>query len=381
MKQNVVSILLNTCRNDSRVLKEAASLASAGYRVTVAAIWEAGLQEVELLSDSVAIHRFKLATKELGKNFLIQILKYVEYLIRFVRRFAAADILHCNDLAALPAGVMVKLLLKRDVRIVYDCHELETETKTYQGLQKFLVKIVERALIRYADTVITVNDSIAQVYASTYSISIPAVVMNCPSYRRVDPAEGSLRRQLGIPTTSKLFLYLGGLSEGRGIHIILEAFKNLDATKYAVVFVGSGIYEEKILEYAAGCANIFLCEAVPAEQVVQYASSADFGLSIIENICLSYYYSTPSKVFECIMALLPLIVSNVYEQRRLVLEHQIGLVLEENTVEELRRAVLACGQLDIEGIRRREQKLAKRYCWEEQEKVLLGVYAELNGQS
>lgn len=378
MRPQIVSVLLNTCRNDSRVLKVALSLAGNAYSVIIAGIWEAGLAERELLSDSAAVHRFKLATMDLGKNFLIQLIKYLEFLLRFLRLYGRASFLHCNDLAALPIGVAVKLFTNRSVKIIYDCHELETETKTYSGWQKFLVKIAEKILIRYADAVITVNDSIAHLYSSRYSIPLPAVVMNCPSYRRVDPAEDSLRRQLGIPPAVKLFLYLGGLSAGRGIRIILEAFKNLDATKYAVVFVGSGIYKEKILEYAAACTNIFLCEAVPADHVVQYASSADFGLSIIENICLSYYYSTPSKLFEYIMALLPVVVSDVYEQRRIVSANQIGLVLEEESVEELCRAVVETEKLAIHSIQATEQRLARHYCWEAQEEVLLRLYAKLS---
>ena len=37
---------------------------------------------------------------------------------------------------------------------------------------------------------------------------------------------------------------------------------------------------------------------------------ADLGLILIKNTCLSYYFSTPTKLFDCIAAGLPVLTSN-----------------------------------------------------------------------
>jgi hypothetical protein len=66
-------------------------------------------------------------------------------------------------------------------------------------------------------------------------------------------------------------------------------------------------------------------------------SSADYGLNITENTCLSRYYALPNKIFEYVMARIPIIVSNDYERGRFVKENQIGFVVENTEINSIKK--------------------------------------------
>ncbi|MBE0472500.1 MAG: glycosyltransferase, partial [Methyloprofundus sp.] len=162
-KLKIANIVLNDFTNDSRVLKTSRTLSDLGYSVTVVAMHKTGLLDQEVIGD-IALDRIKLISRPWPKLKPIQFLKYLEYVVRAVWRYRKTDICHCNDLNSLPIGLLIKFLGK-NVKVVYDCHEYETEINGLKGIQKALKKLLERFLIRFADEVITVSDSIANEYS------------------------------------------------------------------------------------------------------------------------------------------------------------------------------------------------------------------------
>jgi glycosyltransferase involved in cell wall biosynthesis len=143
------------------------------------------------------------------------------------------------------------------------------------------------------------------------------------------------------------------------------------------VFMGYGELEELIKEYSKKYNNIYFHSAVSPDILLDYTSSADFGISMIEDTCLSYRYCLPNKLFEYIMAEIPVIVSNLYEMNRLVEKYNIGVVAKENNVDGLKRAIERALKLDKEVLKENIKKVKKIFNWENQEKVLLNVYKEL----
>ena len=85
--------------------------------------------------------------------------------------------------------------------------------------------------------------------------------------------------------------------------------------------------------------NIYFHKAVSPDVLLDYTSSADFGISTIEDSCLSYRYCLPNKMFEYLMAGIPVIVSNLYEMKRLVESNMVGTVAKENTSDVLKEAI------------------------------------------
>lgn len=375
--KTVANIVLNAFTNDSRVLKEAVSLHKNGYGVTVVALHENGLEEKEEIQ-GIPVHRVWLRSRDWPKNRPVQLLKYFEFIYKVVKAYKSYDILHCNDLNTLPVGVLVKKFLNKRVKVVYDAHEYEINDKPGQSrLSIKLHYLLEKSFIGYADKVITVSNGIAEAYARQYGIEKPALVLNTPYLQKKVERKDLFRKRFGITHDKVICLYQGGLSRGRGIEVLLEAFKAVDK-RFVIVFMGYGPLEGLIREEAARHDNIFFHEAVRPDILLDYTGSADFGISTIENSCLSYYYCLPNKMFEYLMAEIPVIVSSLYEMKRIVEQENIGVVASENTPEALRRAIEKIVTLDRRLLLDNIIKLKTYYCWEEQEKTLLQTYKEIS---
>lgn len=372
--KNIVNIVLNDFVNDSRVLKVSTTLVDMSYAVTVVAMHNEGLQERESFN-SVKVDRIKLTTRPWPRSKAIQLFKYLEFLIRAVWRYHRADVVHCNDLSALPIGVIIKILGK-NVKVVYDCHEYETELDSLKGIEKKAKKVLERCLIPFADQVITVSDSIASEYARLYDVVKPHLVLNCPVYLE-QPKKNLFRESMGIRSDQRIFLYQGGLSKGRGIELLLEAFSGLKSDKNVLVCMGYGPLEYQIKEKALVNNTIYFHPAVKPDVLLNYTSSADFGILFYEDTCLNHRYCSPNKIFEYLMAGLPVLASNLFEMKRLITEENVGIVAEENTIKGFRSAIQASLQQDYSIIQNNVFRTRKKYCWEEQEKVLKEVYRPL----
>ncbi len=372
--KKVISIVLNNFKNDSRVLKENISLQKAGYDVQVLALHEEPLEEKEIIQN-IPVHRIKLKTRKWSKNKLIQVIKYIEFIFKIIRDYKDADIYHCNDLNALPIGVIIKKFFNKKAKIVYDAHEYETERAGLYGIEKKIHKIIEKLLIKYADKVITVSNSIAEEYVKLYNIKKPSLILNCPYYFNEERTD-IFRKKFNISQDSIIFLYQGGLTEGRGIDNILDAFAKIEGKNKIVVFMGYGELENKIKRYADKYKNIFFQQAVPITEVLNYSSSADMGLVLIENSCISYKYCMPNKVFEALMSGLPIIAfEDLYEVNKLIMEYRVGIIIKNmkdiaNKISNIKVEELLEYKKNIDIIRR-------IYNWENQEKTLLKLYEDL----
>ena len=375
--KTVTSIVLNNFKNDSRVLKENISLQNAGYEVKVVALHEEPLKEFDEVQ-GVAVHRVKLKSRVWSKNKIVQLFKYFEFIYRVVKQYKHSDCIHCNDLNTLAVGFIIKKFFNKKVKVVYDAHEYEINVKPNES--KYSIKIkyfLENFLIKYADRTITVSHAIADEYVKLYGIEKPALVLNAPPYKKIDKKD-IFRETFNIGEDKTIFLYQGGLSGGRGIEILLDTFKQISDPTSVIVFMGYGSLEAVVQSAEKEYQNIYYHEAVRPDILLEYTSSADFGILFYENSCLNHYYCSPNKMFEYLMAELPVIVSNLYEMKRLVEHNNIGVVASENTPNGLEQAILKAGALDKEVLNSNILKVKDIYNWEAQEKILLDLYKGLN---
>ncbi|QSR36015.1 glycosyl transferase family 1 [Marinobacterium iners] len=371
----IANLVLNNFINDSRVLKTSKTLLDSGYDVCVVALHDTALKEHETIS-GVSVHRIKLVSRAWSKHKLIQVLKLFEFIGHFVFRYRKIDVLHCNDLNGLFVGFFCKLTRSKII-IVYDSHEFAiNDVPNQSALSIKLKKMLERFLIRFARSVINVSDSIANEYARIYNIPKPHLVLNCPAYHE-QPKRNLFREKLGIRANQTIFLYQGGLSKGRGIELLLKAFSDLNTDKNVLVCMGYGPLEGLIKEKAQQQSTVLFHPVVSPDVLLNYTSSADYGILFYEDTCLNHRYCSPNKIFEYLMAGLPVLTSNLYEMKRLVETEGVGIVAEENTVEGFRKAVEASLIQDYDAIQKNVFSARKKYCWEEQEKVLKEIYHAL----
>lgn len=375
INHRITNIVLNDFTNDSRVLKMSRSLAGNGFDVRVIALHDGDLPTIESF-DGFKVHRLKLWSRVLPRKRIFHVIKYLEFNLRVLLMFRGSDAYHCNDLHTLPVGFLLKLFSFGRTRIVYDAHEYECEANGVGKIERKLRKLLEGSLIGFADRVITVSDSIANEYVRLYSIEKPQVVLNIPMLTNVQ-GQDLFRNHLNIGTDKKIFLYQGGLTPGRGIEVLLDAFDREDQARQVLVVMGYGPLEQEIKMRAAHSSCIYFHPAVAHDDIPNYTSSADVGISTIENTCLSYYYCLPNKLFEYLMAEIPVIVSNMFEMKKIVEQYGVGVVAEENSPEGIRMAVSKMDSFDSDSFATSVKHFNQLFNWQSQEKALISLYHNL----
>lgn len=376
---NNLHISLTNLKNESRILKETNTLIQNGIfdKIYIVGLCDNDLKNIEIVDNSREINRISLKSRDLPRNLFFQLIKYMEYLtgVLFKYRNKNIKVVNVHALGLLPIGVLYKLFY--GVKLIYDAHEYETQTQGLRGIRKKLAIFLENILIGYCDKTIVVGDAIADEYKRLYpKLDRPYVVLNTPAYKNIQKKD-IFRETLNISKEKTIFLYQGGLSKGRGIEILLDTFKNIDDENSVIIFMGYGPLEELVISLSKEYTNIYFHEAVTPEVLLDYTCSADFGISTIEDSCLSYRYCLPNKMFEYMMAEVPVIVSNLPEMKKIVEDNSVGVVVKENTPNGLQEAIEKATELDKDELHINIQKIKKIYNWEEQEKVLLNVYEGL----
>jgi len=370
--------------HDSRIMKATKSLLSLGIfsEIHVVGIHDGNLVEHEDWDDKRKVWRVRIG-RPLPIPKLRSISLHLNWAIKIIRRYNGEDVMvvQCHNLDVLPLGVLMRIG-KRNCRLVYDAHELETERNGLRGINKKVAKLKERFFIRFADEVVAVSESIVSWYKEHYKIENVSLVRNVPHNDSRRPSGGVrldrsiFRRKFGIGDDSLIFLYQGALMRGRGIELLLEVFSRLGKGRH-IIFMGYGsYYEHMIQEYAVKYPNIHYHQAVSPQEVHQHTVGADIGLCIIEDACLSYYFCLPNKLYEYTLAGIPVIASDFPEMARAVKELGNGwtVAVDEESIFKLIRQLTP---ESIEEKRRNSVKAQNRIGWHNEEATLLEVYRRL----
>jgi glycogen synthase len=406
-RPHVAMALYGDLTYDSRVRKEARTLASHGYDVTVVCL--AADHEPRDLPDSVRVlireaddqtalpgqvNPFRSSTSGRlasligGAGWLRT---YVSNLRAWGRSAAiacgAVDIWHAHDLTGLAA---VAPVVDRKVPIIYDSHELYLETGTASRLPlpaRMLLRRYERRLVSSVAAVITVNSEIADVLRRLYRPRRVEVVHNCPDLW--DPPSvrpDLLRAAAGIPMHAPVVLYHGRLGVGRGIEHLIEVLERPGLEQVHLVLMGSGPSRETYLEATRNPqgSRVHVLDPVPPSVLQSWVASADVGAMPNPGRTLNDRFSTPNKLFECFAAGVPVVASDFATMRRIVVDNPegpLGAVCDPSRVEDIAaalRSVLELEAAEAESLRQRCFRAARdRWNWQLESERLVALYDEV----
>lgn len=374
----ILHLFLSPFQHESRVLKECRALSELGWNESsmVVALWEPDLAQEEQVEEDIFVWRVALRTRNWPKNLIVQIIKYLEWMYRVVARMRSQDltVIHAHSLSAMPVGVVLKWLT--GVPVIYDAHELESETNGLSPLRRKLSRWMEALWIRGVDRTVTVCASIADWYVDAYGVERPTVIRNVPMRSAVPPERSKiLRNNHDIPSDAFLYLYQGSLSPGRCIEALIEIFAGLSEQRH-LVLMGYGVLEDQVREAAVNYSNVHFQPAVPPDQVLYYTASADIGLCLIENTCLSYFYSLPNKLFEYLLCGLPVLVNDMPEQRTIVERFECGWIAPPSLAQQ-RILIESINKGEIETRRSGAERAADSFDWEHEAVCLRNLYIEV----
>jgi len=416
MSIKVSMIVWNEFLNDARVLKEAETLTAAGYDVIVHALklqpsttkqvtLDSGI-EIQRVSHTFFSGKLKRFFVSFGKSTTSnsgvdknpgsqprhsRAVKQVSFLRRVYLlstrmfthlRLAAAmiranpDVVHSHDVNTLPTAWLVKVFTR--ARLVYDAHEISTDREGYASFRNFVAR-VEKFITPKAALTMTTTDTRAKFFARAYGIKRPLVLQNRPRYS-VPQISNRIREELAITDELPIVLYQGGIQQGRGLRRIVDAAKLVTDAHF--VFIGGGRLEQPLKDKvnALGLGHkVHFIPTVALAELPSYTSSADIGVQAIENTCLNHFSTDSNKLFEYLIAGLPIVATNMPEIRKIVQQYEFGHIVTEGNTEELAQAVqsLVNNVAEREEFAKNARKAAKVLNWDAQEKAFVDAYKEV----
>ena len=298
-----------------------------------------------------------------------------------------ADVVHANDLGTLYAGL--RYCRASGAALVYDAHELELARREKRDvLGRYVDRCVERTGIRFAAAVITVSEDIALELSRVYGIAPPEVVLNSPplATRDLRPAL-NLYDAAALGPDAALAVYVGKVVrlQQDGLERLIHALAELPL-RFHVGLLGPPAPPSvrEALDVLASRLNVsdrlHWFGSVEYQQVPAVLSTATCSVIPSQNSSRNYDFALPNKLFESIMAGVPIGVGRHQAKQRLVAGNKIGVVFDERDPHEIAAALICLEEMarDPTGeLAARLARLQREISWERQETVLLGIYERL----
>ncbi len=438
----VAIVAANTFEHESRLLKTASTLADDGHAVTVVAFAGPGLPAAAALGDRVELHRVTLdrrigsgleplpsglrsailratglapdaealpAGRARGADRLRAPLRRGLEIVATVRRgrewsaavaAAAPDaqVVHAKALIALPvARDAVRRTAGRDGRFVYDVADLHTESARLAKLPRVfraLIRRRERRLVRQAAGVLAATPSMAREIARRFGVPEPVVLLNCPpAWHPETPGPvSSDRLRLAVESvlgpagsTRPLVLYQGAFRVDQGIEELVAALDDpaLIETGAVGVFLGFGHLESWLVGEAAGRRDrMVVLPAVREPELLEWTAGADVSFVGAPPRTLNQRLTLPNKLFQSLMAGVPIVVGEGTEHCRLTRAEGVGRCCDVDSPHAIALAVnelLTLPAAERDALRLRCRTVAlERYSWETAREGLLALYRRLS---
>jgi glycosyltransferase involved in cell wall biosynthesis len=278
--------------------------------------------------------RFRMIFK---KGFLFY--KFYNLRLFLFLLFHKSDLLISNDLDTLLPNYLISRLKK--IPIVYDSHEYFTGVPELQKrpVVRWVWKSIERYIFPKLKYIITVSDSIADLYEKEYSLR-PLTVRNCSPD---SSGTGSYsKNDLGIHPEHFLLILQGtGINADRGGDELIDAVNITE--KVSLLIIGSGDSLEDLKRKVTSLdleERVKFIHKLPWEELMKYTRSADAGVSTDKNTNVNYEFSLPNKVFDYISAGIPVIASDLKEIRKILVEYNCGILIPQVSPVAISKAIV-----------------------------------------
>jgi glycosyltransferase involved in cell wall biosynthesis len=302
----------------------------------------------------------------------------------------APDVIHSHDFRMLGVGARAAVRAKakgRTLKLLWDVHEYVPGVRPWRDNERWLPAHVayEREYARYADAVVTVSPTLAEMLQRDHKLAVlPRVVLNAPTVDRflTMPTDSKrIRLQCGIDVDVPLLVYSGAAAPQRGLDIMIEALPRLPDTHVALVVGSPGSeYVKSLVARAEELGvqdRLHLPAYVPYDEVVELLSGADIGVIPIHHHP-NHEIALITKFFEYSHARLPLVVSDVKTMAQTTIETGQGEVFRAEDLDDYVRAVSAVLAAPERYRAAYEQPgLLDGWTWEQQAATLDELYTKL----
>lgn len=263
------------------------------------------------------------------------------YTIFSAARREKADVIVVRDLPLVRSALVLKKVL--GARVVLDMAEVYPEmyaSSAKFSKKSFLEKLLkhpgvaesyERSVLPKLDhTLVMIEESRDRLLKKGLPANKVTIVSNTP------PADKFNNLKHQHSGTSLHLVYVGFLTELRGLDLLINAISHYikrgnPANTIKVDIVGKGASKAKLQELVT---NLGVAESVTIhgwlshERVSELMSAANVG-ALTYRVCGHWNHTIPNKIFDYMLAGLPVLTTEVIPIRRIVAQTHCGLVCKD----------------------------------------------------
>lgn len=287
-----------------------------------------------------------------------------------------ADIYHLHDPELLPYGLKLK---KRGKKVIFDSHENTLDQireklwipNFVRTLFYHVFRWYQKYICRQLDAIISVSPHICEHFAEFH----PRVTMvtNYPECKMAPL----------FPTmSSRKLCFAGGISPQWNHHIIVRALEKISDARYVLMGNSNKTYMDQ-LTTLPGWEYVDFRGKVPHEQVASILAECSVGVALV-----SYSYNTGmrrgtlgnTKIYEQMMAGLPVICTDFDLWREMVEKYHCGICVNPQNVEEIASAITYLLDHPEEAKQMGEngrRAVKEEFNWGVEEKKLLALYEDV----
>ncbi len=369
---NIVFAVTGDLYRNARALKQLRVLAGQGWTIHVLSI--SGEAPRVALPETVSVEPLVISRKR-GYRFFREV---HEQFLKAAGRFKAACY-HASDLYGLSA--MCVSAGNNEASYTYDSRELYPYVAATSGRPwvTWYWEYIESKYIGGATAVFTVSERIAKHLTATYRIPRPTVVWNVPP-RTYVVKSNKLSDLAGLETSVAIVLHLGQLRRARGCETLVRSMVDVDAAR--LVFLGYGPEKaglQSLSEQLGLRDRIIFLRPVPPDEVLEYASGASVGVTLLQDTCLNHRYALPNKLFDYLTAGVPVLASNLPEIRALVQGYNVGKIVDPNDPKAVARALnqmIGAGS-ERETWNRNAERLCETFNWENASQRFVAIFRQI----
>jgi len=363
--KKILFVSIDPIENRRRVLNQIEVAIEAGFDAEAISIGKKSQRHQTFKLDHIFIPFKKGPLKFLLFNFIL-----------FWRiLFKKYELIHFRGLWVLPA-ILGRQIFNRSV-LIYDAHEYFAGLGTFHNrpFTKAIWLWFEQRAISKLNTLITVSEPIADLYRKRYpALKTVQVIRNVPSYHRaVKPVEQEYQFNYSNP----VILFHGYFMPHRGLENLLKAIALVD--NITLLLVGEGVIESslhKLVDELKLRKRVLFRPFIPGNLIIDFASQADIGATLLEPVSENHKFALPNKFFEYIMSGLPVLASNIPTMQDYVPRFNVGLTVNPENPREIADGIKEMlthpGQL--KKWKQSCLKASEHLCWEEESRKLFQIY-------
>ncbi len=374
MNNGVCIIRSNPVKPDSRVEKEAWTLAKAGYKVHILA-WDRDKdhreenESINICGVDIPITRFghKAAYSE-GMRSIRPYLHFQYHVRKWLKQHENEyDIIHACDFHT----AFFSQSFSKKKKFVFDIFDFVFERP--QNIFQKLIKNTQIRIVNKADATIICTEERREQIAEAKPKRL-VVIHNTPSTELVNPNSGLVFQS----NTEKVKIaYVGILTDERMLTAIGHYIALHDDIELHIA--GFGQLEPLFVQLSNTCNNVFWYGRIPYDQALKLESICDIMTAIYNPSIDNCRLAAPNKFYEGLMLGKPLIMVKGTGMSSVVEENDIGELIEFDEVSfgrGIERLIMKKNEWANMSERMRTL-YSEKYSWETMRNRLIALYSEL----